>query len=143
MVQLRCNRKATCIFSLFFLAPITLLRMQTCARPPPVISGRIQNCYSTYKNHSQNLLSLTIVNKEKQNTTNDSDKKSSVHSEDTATIMSQEGKFLLESILGKLLGFDEGAGDLLNHLLTIESEEVRFQCPLERRFMKDIFWQWG
>jgi len=37
--------------------------------------------------------------------------------------MSQEGKFLLESILGKLLGFDEGAGDLLNHLLTIESEE--------------------
>lgn len=38
--------------------------------------------------------------------------------------MSQEGKFLLESILGKLLGFDEGAGDLLHHLLTIESEEV-------------------
>ncbi|CAJ1946403.1 unnamed protein product [Cylindrotheca closterium] len=37
--------------------------------------------------------------------------------------MSQEGKFLLESILGKLLGFDEGAGDLLEHLLTIPSEE--------------------
>ena len=38
--------------------------------------------------------------------------------------MSQEGKLILESILGKLLGFEDGASDVLEHLLTIDSREV-------------------
>lgn len=33
-------------------------------------------------------------------------------------------KAYLEKTLGKLLGFDDGADDVLDHLLTIESEEV-------------------
>ena len=37
--------------------------------------------------------------------------------------MSQEGKSILESILGSLLGFDDGASDVLGHLLTIESKD--------------------
>lgn len=46
--------------------------------------------------------------------------------------MSQEGKSILESTLGKLLGFDDGAGDVLDHLLTIESKEVRLRNVLSR-----------
>lgn len=41
------------------------------------------------------------------------------------TIMSTEGRLFLESTLGGLLGFDDGASDVLDHLLTIESREVR------------------
>ena len=37
--------------------------------------------------------------------------------------MSQQGKSILESILGSLLGFDDGASDVLEHLLTIESKD--------------------
>ena len=38
-------------------------------------------------------------------------------------VMSQEGKLILESILASLLGFDDGASDVLGHLLTIESKD--------------------
>ena len=38
--------------------------------------------------------------------------------------MSQEGRAILESTLGKLLGFDDGASDVLDHLLSVESKEV-------------------
>lgn len=37
--------------------------------------------------------------------------------------MSQEGRAILESTLGKLLGFDDGASDVLDHLLSVESKE--------------------
>ena len=37
--------------------------------------------------------------------------------------MSNDKKYLQKS-LGSLLGFDDGAEDVLEHLLTIESEEV-------------------
>ena len=38
-----------------------------------------------------------------------------------------EGKAILESQLGQLLGFDDGASDILDHLITIESREVRLR----------------
>ena len=39
--------------------------------------------------------------------------------------MSATDKSLLLSRLGSLLGFEDGAEDVLEHLLTIESETVR------------------
>jgi hypothetical protein len=46
--------------------------------------------------------------------------------------MPQDGKSILESTLGKLLGFDDGAEDVLDHLLTIESKEVRLRIVFSR-----------
>lgn len=34
-------------------------------------------------------------------------------------------KHILEAMLGKLLGFEDGAADVLDHLLSIESKDVR------------------
>lgn len=42
--------------------------------------------------------------------------------------MTEASKRTLQSILGKLLGFDDGAEDVLEHLLTIDSTAVRFVC---------------
>ncbi len=40
--------------------------------------------------------------------------------------MMTNDKFYLERTLGILLGFDDGASDVLEHLLTIESKDVCF-----------------
>ena len=55
--------------------------------------------------------------------------KKHVHQEEVIkSNMSQEGKAILESKLGSLLGFEDGASDVLEHLLSIESREVRRLC---------------
>jgi hypothetical protein len=36
----------------------------------------------------------------------------------------EEARAILEFTLGSLLGFDDGASDVLDHLLTIESRQV-------------------
>jgi hypothetical protein len=38
--------------------------------------------------------------------------------------MTSDGQAILQSTLGRLLGFDDGAEDILHHLLTIESKAV-------------------
>mmetsp|Transcript_60485 Transcript_60485/g.91216 ORF Transcript_60485/g.91216 Transcript_60485/m.91216 type:complete len:284 (-) Transcript_60485:789-1640(-) len=45
--------------------------------------------------------------------------------------MSAEGKAILESHLGRLLGFDDGASDILDHLLSIESKEDLLEYLLQ------------
>eukprot|EP00980_Cylindrotheca_fusiformis_P014964 scaffold4095_cov117-Cylindrotheca_fusiformis.AAC.21 len=50
--------------------------------------------------------------------------------------MSREGKAILESTLGKLLGFDDGAADVLDHLVTIESKEARLK--MNGSFFNDL-----
>jgi hypothetical protein len=44
--------------------------------------------------------------------------------------MTTDGRAILRSTLGIFLGFDDGAEDVLDHLLTIESKGV--SCPLEK-----------
>jgi hypothetical protein len=52
--------------------------------------------------------------------------------------MSAEGKAILESHLGRLLGFDDGASDILEHLLSIESREAGLQFDQLLRMSKCI-----
>jgi len=46
-----------------------------------------------------------------------------------------EGKGFLEKSLGKLLGFEDGALDVLDHLLTIESKDVSWDT-------RSSVWKW-
>lgn len=55
----------------------------------------------------------------------------SLGSNSSVDISKMDGKAILESHLGKLLGYDDGVSDMLDHLLSIESREVisQYQTP--------------
>lgn len=47
-------------------------------------------------------------------------------------------KALLQATLGKLLGFDDGAEDVLEHLLSIESKDVSLPLVRKSLFVKRL-----